>query len=91
MERVQRKKIEGFSGFCRKAVAVIPTFENLRKRTNEKKQREGIDIPFDVLASMKCMFVSTLFCINCVFPFDLLMCIHPLIPQERVQIGPKSP
>lgn len=55
--KVQKVKMELFKEFTRKAAVVIPTYENLRKRIADKKQREGIerlDVPFDVLSSMKC-------------------------------------
>ena len=46
--------MEAFKEFKTKAVVVIPTFENLRKRIGEKRQRDGEDVPFMPLAEMKC-------------------------------------
>eukprot|EP00794_Sanderia_malayensis_P017867 gene17867-19648_t len=56
VEKVRQVKMENFKDFQRKAVVVIPTFENQRRQMNEKKHGNGIDVPFDVLASMKYFF-----------------------------------
>lgn len=52
--KAQQVKMEAFKEFKTKAVVVVPTFENLRKRTGEKRQRDGEDVPFMPLAEMKC-------------------------------------
>ena len=52
--KAQQIKMEAFKEFKTKAVVVIPTFENLRKRIGEKRQRDGEDVPFMPLAEMKC-------------------------------------
>jgi len=54
----QETKLKPFTNFKRKAIVVVPTHDNLRKRTSDTKRKgEGIhDIPFGDLCDMKCEF-----------------------------------
>ncbi|XP_065655074.1 heterogeneous nuclear ribonucleoprotein U isoform X1 [Hydra vulgaris] len=55
----QITKMEAFTGFKRKAVVVVPTHDNLRKRTSDSKRKaDGYlhDVPFGDLCDMKCNF-----------------------------------
>jgi len=57
-EQAQTTKMESFSGFIRKGIVVVPTHDNLRKRTSEAKRKgDNIhDVPFADLCDMKCEF-----------------------------------
>ena len=48
--------MEPFEKFKRKAVIVVPTHDNLRRRTSDAKRKTDtvIDIPFADLCDMKC-------------------------------------
>ena len=62
--------MEPFEKFKRKAVIVVPTHDNLRRRTSDAKRKTDtvIDIPFADLCDMKC----TLFLY---FKLDGLKCL----------------
>ena len=48
-------KMEPFTGFKRKAMVIVPTYENMRKRTGDRRQQhDAIEVPFMALANMKC-------------------------------------
>ncbi|XP_073231333.1 uncharacterized protein [Porites lutea] len=51
----QKKKIRPFEGFSRKAIVCIPTQEELRKRTEDRK-KEGIELPENAVSDMKMSF-----------------------------------
>ena len=55
-ETAQNTKMEPFEKFKRKAVIVVPTHDNLRRRTSDAKRKTDtvIDIPFADLCDMKC-------------------------------------
>ena len=49
--------MEAFVGYKRKAVVVVPTHDNLRRRTSDSKRKsDGYlhDVPFGDLCDMKC-------------------------------------
>lgn len=54
----QETKMNFFDGFKRKAVVVVPTHDNLRRRTSDSKRRGEnlVEIPFGDLCDMKCEF-----------------------------------
>ena len=56
----QKKKIRPFEGFSRKAIVCIPTQEELRKRTEDRK-KEGIELPENAVSDMKSMMFLTFF------------------------------
>lgn len=45
--------MESFSGFQRIAVVVCPKPEELEKRTKEKKEKKGFEVPDFALSDMK--------------------------------------
>ncbi|XP_001625157.3 heterogeneous nuclear ribonucleoprotein U isoform X2 [Nematostella vectensis] len=51
----QKKKMNPFEGFNRKAVVCIPTMEELNKRVEERK-KEGVELPFNAICDMKRSF-----------------------------------
>jgi len=56
-KNTQKRKMEGFTGFQRKGVIVIPTHDNLRKRTSDAtRERKDEGVPFGDLCDMKCGF-----------------------------------
>jgi len=54
----QETKMNLFSEFKRKAVVIVPSHDNLRRRTSESKRRGDnmVEIPFGDLCDMKCEF-----------------------------------
>ena len=48
----QKKKIRPFEGFNRRAIVCIPTQEELKKRTEDRK-KEGIELPENAVSDMK--------------------------------------
>lgn len=56
----QKKKIRPFEGFSRKAIVCIPTQEELRKRTEDRK-KEGIELPENAVSDMKSMMFLPFF------------------------------
>lgn len=48
----QKKKIRPFEGFNRRAIVCIPTQEDLKKRTEDRK-KEGIELPENAVSDMK--------------------------------------
>ena len=48
-----------FSEFKRKAVVIVPTHDNLRRRTSDSKRRGDniAEIPFGDLCDMKCKYL----------------------------------
>lgn len=54
----QETKMSLFPGFKRKAVVIVPTHDNLRRRTSDSKRRGDnmVEIPFGDLCDMKCEF-----------------------------------
>jgi len=54
----QEMKMNLFNGFKRKAVVIVPTHDNLRRRTSDSKRRGEslVEIPFGDLCDMKCEF-----------------------------------
>lgn len=63
----QETKMKAFEKFKKRAVVVVPTHDNLRRRTSDAKRKVDtvIDIPFADLCDMKCEFhvpeVGTIF------------------------------
>lgn len=57
-KKAQDAKMGMFEGFTRRAVVIVPTHDNLRRRTSDAKRRgETIhDVPFADLCDMKCQF-----------------------------------
>lgn len=57
-EVAQKTKMEAFTDFKRKAVLLVPTHDNLRRRTSDAKRKgDNIhDVPFGDLCDMKCEF-----------------------------------
>lgn len=51
----QKKKIRPFEGFNRRAIVCIPTQEELKKRTEDRK-KEGIELPENAVSDMKMSF-----------------------------------
>ncbi|XP_058965982.2 heterogeneous nuclear ribonucleoprotein U-like protein 1 isoform X2 [Pocillopora verrucosa] len=51
----QKKKMRPFEGFNRKAIVCIPTQEDLKKRTEDRK-KEGIELPENAVSDMKMSF-----------------------------------
>ncbi|XP_015759797.1 PREDICTED: heterogeneous nuclear ribonucleoprotein U-like protein 1, partial [Acropora digitifera] len=58
----QKKKIRPFEGFIRRAIVCIPTQEELKTRTEDRK-KEGIELPENAVSDMKTN------CFNCFFVF----------------------
>lgn len=54
----QKKKIRPFEGFNRRAIVCIPTQEELKKRTEDRK-KEGIELPENAVSDMKSMLTCT--------------------------------
>lgn len=54
----QELKLENFKDFKRKAVVIVPTHDNLRRRTSDAKRKGEIihDVPFGDLCDMKCEY-----------------------------------
>uniref|UniRef100_F7ESB4 Heterogeneous nuclear ribonucleoprotein U-like 2 n=1 Tax=Xenopus tropicalis TaxID=8364 RepID=F7ESB4_XENTR len=52
----QRRKMNCFKGFQRKAVVVVPSEEEWKKRVEQRKEKEGEIIPETVLLEMKANF-----------------------------------
>ncbi|OCT84056.1 heterogeneous nuclear ribonucleoprotein U-like protein 2 isoform X2 [Xenopus laevis] len=52
----QRRKMNCFKGFQRKAVVVVPNEEEWKKRVEQRKEKEGEIIPETVLLEMKANF-----------------------------------
>ena len=52
--------MEPFNEFKRKAVVVVPTHDNLRRRTSDAKRKgDGShDVPFGDLCDMKCKEIN---------------------------------
>ena len=76
-ETAQNTKMEPFEKFKRKAVIVVPTHDNLRRRTSDAKRKTDtvIDIPFADLCDMKCtLFLYVKVFINWNVYLLLLMC-----------------
>lgn len=59
-EVAQKTKMEAFTDFKRKAVLLVPTHDNLRRRTSDAKRKgDNIhDVPFGDLCDMKCKWLS---------------------------------
>ena len=57
----QKKKIRPFEGFNRRAIVCIPTQEELKKRTEDRK-KEGIELPENAVSDMKSRFLFTKVC-----------------------------
>ena len=53
----QKKKMRPFEGFNRKAIVCIPTQEDLKKRTEDRK-KEGIELPENAVSDMKSMLMN---------------------------------
>ena len=54
--KAQIAKMEPFVEFKRKAVIIVPTHDNLRRRTSDAKRKNEIihEVPFGDLCDMKC-------------------------------------
>ncbi|KAM4722409.1 heterogeneous nuclear ribonucleoprotein U-like protein 2 [Rhinophrynus dorsalis] len=52
----QRRKLNCFKGFCRKAVLLVTSEEEWKKRVEQRKEKEGEIIPESVLLEMKANF-----------------------------------
>ena len=49
----QKRKMEHFKGFNRKAILIIPPHHELRKRTAKRTEEMGSAVPPDVINAMK--------------------------------------
>ncbi|XP_014282216.1 heterogeneous nuclear ribonucleoprotein U-like protein 1 isoform X2 [Halyomorpha halys] len=52
----QRRKMRNFEGFTRKAVVIVPTDEEFKRRVNEREELEGKDVPDSAVMEMKANF-----------------------------------
>ncbi|XP_069692636.1 heterogeneous nuclear ribonucleoprotein U-like protein 1 isoform X2 [Periplaneta americana] len=53
----QRRKMRGFEGFVRRAVVVVPTDEEFKRRCEKREKVEGKDVPDSAVLEMKANFV----------------------------------
>ncbi|KAK7792564.1 hypothetical protein R5R35_008661 [Gryllus longicercus] len=53
----QRRKMRGFEGFVRRAVVVVPTDEEFKRRIEKREKLEGKDVPDSAVLEMKANFV----------------------------------
>ena len=82
----QKKKMRPFEGFNRKAIVCIPTQEDLKKRTEDRK-KEGIELPENAVSDMKSMLMI-MFILFPVFysvddPLDGMPIPHSLFLEGR--------
>jgi len=49
----QRRKMRGFEGFVRRAVVVVPTDEEFKRRVEKREKLEGKDVPDSAVLEMK--------------------------------------
>ena len=49
----QRRKMRGFEGFVRRAVVVVPTDEEFKRRCEKREKVEGKDVPDSAVLEMK--------------------------------------
>ncbi|XP_071450326.1 heterogeneous nuclear ribonucleoprotein U-like protein 1 [Hetaerina americana] len=52
----QRRKMKGFEGFIRRAVVIVPTDEEFKKRQAKQEKVEGKDVPEKAVFEMKANF-----------------------------------
>ncbi|XP_067007718.2 heterogeneous nuclear ribonucleoprotein U-like protein 1 [Anabrus simplex] len=52
----QRRKMRGFEGFVRRAVVIVPTEEEFKKRIEKQEKVEGKDVPDSAVLEMKANF-----------------------------------
>ncbi|KAJ9579717.1 hypothetical protein L9F63_004643, partial [Diploptera punctata] len=53
----QRRKMRGFEGFVRRAVVVVPTDEEFKRRCEKREKVEGKDVPDSAVLEMKANFM----------------------------------
>ena len=82
----QKKKIRPFEGFSRKAIVCIPSQEELKKRTEDRK-KEGIELPENAVSDMKSMLCSLLVtsypCL--ILPYNIMVWYNPFTPRIKHQ------
>nr|CAD7593178.1 unnamed protein product [Timema genevievae] len=49
----QRRKMRGFEGFIRRAVVIVPTDEEFKRRCEQREKVEGKDVPDSAVLEMK--------------------------------------
>lgn len=49
----QRRKMRGFEGFVRRAVVVVPTDEEFKRRSEKREAEEGKEVPDSAVLEMK--------------------------------------
>ena len=49
----QRRKMRPFEGFQRKAIVIVPTDEEFKRRTEQREKEEGKEIPEIAVLEMK--------------------------------------
>jgi len=49
----QRRKMRAFEGFIRRAVVVVPTDEEFKRRVEKREKQEGKDVPDSAVLEMK--------------------------------------
>ncbi|KAL1124634.1 hypothetical protein AAG570_001258 [Ranatra chinensis] len=52
----QRRKMRNFEGFIRKAVVIVPTDEEFKRRVEKRELEEGKDVPDSAVMEMKANF-----------------------------------
>jgi len=83
----RRRKMQPFEGFQRKAVVIVPSDEEFKKRVETREKEEGKDVPEKAVLEMKgrlwshvkfTLYKNPLF-INC-FVFTYVLYAVPLNP-----------
>ena len=54
----QRRKMRPFEGFQRKAVVIVPTDEEFKRRCDQREKEEGKEIPDSAVLEMKGMIIT---------------------------------
>ena len=52
-QSAQRRKMRNFAGFKRRAVVIVPTDEEFKKRIDKRVSEEGKDVPDSAVLEMK--------------------------------------
>ncbi|XP_037091309.1 heterogeneous nuclear ribonucleoprotein U-like protein 1, partial [Pollicipes pollicipes] len=55
-QSAQRRKMRNFAGFKRRAVVIVPTDEEFKKRIEKRTSEEGKDVPDSAVLEMKAAF-----------------------------------
>lgn len=71
--------MESFSGFKRIAVVVCPKPEELEKRTKEKKEKKGFEVPEFALNDMKGKGVPILWMSTYARNLDKILSLQPAL------------